>query len=871
MEAMTAMTKEPTKPPGLDSLMGQMRGPAPTSDAIKRVTAGARPAGLTTQRRPLTVSIVSWILIVSSGWSLLFLPFSLNNPTTRQVFQATEAAPVAVILLNVLGGLANIAAGLAMLKRRRWGRQLYVTATPAIILIGMLLYHFRLLPFFLVGFVLYVVFLVLLTRRAASDYFSGSVGVPSATEEVTPRSGAPASGIRKRFASILLLVLGAWTLAAWLMMIVPLSVNRPALAIGSLMFAVVSAVFVVSGVLLWGRRRWAVLLGTLLVSVGGLLLVTSGALLLFTSMRELRDQFAGVDPAMMEQMVRGSAMFGIGAVVAGALSIVGQRRLDGSAQAASPGSARWASVAIGVLVAGVLAAPAVFLDRLQSPPSRSGAAPGAESPGPQPLAPPPDEPPASRSMVGGPGVDAYGYPLATADKRGLVSLLRHRRYADLAGYVEAVQADFEADFRKEYWPIDAIDAFNTADPSLEPLLEEWAKQTPGSFAPHAARGTYFVAVGWSRRGTRWAAETSQSQFAEMQRYHTRAWADLQRALGLRPKLVAAYRKLIGLAMAATSDPALGRELLDRALEACPNCFQVRVTHMVSLQPRWGGSHAAMLAFAREAARLADANPKLTVLKGYVDLDRCTTEQEGLDGRRAACARALEAGEHWEFLQVHGELLLEMKEPARALADLSRAVALRPQQAPTLASQAAALTRLGRLEEARTGLMAALAIDPTDDTAQATRQSLAHAFLMQGYAAYTANRGAEAVASYDTAAGLDPANAEVFFWRGAAHVRNRDVDRAIADFKAAIERNPRHFESHRQLDYVLARRGRFDEVVALWTRFIALNPNEPRAHLERGGAYFHQGRKDLALEDAETACRMGLAEGCQRAAQMRGAR
>ncbi len=158
-------------------------------------------------------------------------------------------------------------------------------------------------------------------------------------------------------------------------------------------------------------------------------------------------------------------------------------------------------------------------------------------------------------MVGEPGTDAYGYPLTTADKRGLVSLLRHRRYADLSGYVESFQADFEADFRKEYWPIDALDAFDTADPSLEPLLEEWAKEMPGSFAPHAARGMYFVAVGWSRRGTRWAAETSEAQFAQMRRYHTRARDNLQQALALRPKLVAAYRRLIGIAMAATSDPA----------------------------------------------------------------------------------------------------------------------------------------------------------------------------------------------------------------------------------------------------------------------------------------------------------------------------
>ncbi len=246
------MTKEPTKPPDPDNLMGQMWGPAPASDAIKPVTADARPAGLTTQKRPLAVSIISWILIVSSGWTLPFLPFSLNNPTIQQVLQATGVAPAAVLLLNLLGAVANVAAGVAMLKRRRWGRQLYLIATPAIALVGMILYHFRLLPLFLLGSVVYVVFLVLLTRRAVSDYFAGSVDAPSATSDVAVRDSAPAFGIRKRSASVLLLILGGCILTTWLMMILPLSGNLPALTIGSLVFAVLSSAFVVPGILLVG-------------------------------------------------------------------------------------------------------------------------------------------------------------------------------------------------------------------------------------------------------------------------------------------------------------------------------------------------------------------------------------------------------------------------------------------------------------------------------------------------------------------------------------------------------------------------------------------------------------------------------------------
>jgi Flp pilus assembly protein TadD len=58
--------------------------------------------------------------------------------------------------------------------------------------------------------------------------------------------------------------------------------------------------------------------------------------------------------------------------------------------------------------------------------------------------------------------------------------------------------------------------------------------------------------------------------------------------------------------------------------------------------------------------------------------------------------------------------------------------------------------------------------------------------------------------------------------------------------------------------------RFADVVEMWTRYLEANPRDGRAHLERGGAFFHLGRRDEARADAKAACDLGVSEGCARA-------
>ena len=90
---------------------------------------------------------------------------------------------------------------------------------------------------------------------------------------------------------------------------------------------------------------------------------------------------------------------------------------------------------------------------------------------------------------------------------------------------------------------------------------------------------------------------------------------------------------------------------------------------------------------------------------------------------------------------------------------------------------------------------------------------------------------------------------------------------MSDVKKSIELNPRHFESYLILDSILARKGKFNDIINYWSKLIELEPKNARAYLERGGAYYHKGDLRAALIDAKKSCELGNNEGCKRFKQM----
>lgn len=468
-------------------------------------------------------------------------------------------------------------------------------------------------------------------------------------------------------------------------------------------------------------------------------------------------------------------------------------------------------------------------------------------------------------LLGPEGMDGDGYTKAYVDQLALRSLLSNGRYAELTAYFEKFQTVFEADSKREMWPIDAADAFASAEAALDAPLDAWVAATPSSFAPYLARGAHRSSVGFARRGGKWAKDTPAADWQAMARALAQARGDLRRAIELRPKLVAAMRyRLQGLATAGLADETETKEsVIERALEACPDCYQIRVTFLLNSTPRWGGSYEDMTTFA-EKSMASSTNPRMRLLTGYVDLDmaRLALAEEKVDRAFTAIQRAAALGDDPDVLVQRSRIQRARRQFGLARADCDRALAIRPNFRDAKFERARVNLASSWWEAAGRDLLSGLSVAPTDRAGRELRDPVVQGLVYQASRDEEAGRTNDALRVLDLAAELAPNDSKVQEHR-AWLLAKSGAAVAPTDRKDEV---PDDIEAVRRMDYALAKERRYDRVVALWDRYLEKHPDVGRAYLERGGAHFHLGHRAQANADARRACELGVNEGCLRARQ-----
>jgi tetratricopeptide (TPR) repeat protein len=464
-------------------------------------------------------------------------------------------------------------------------------------------------------------------------------------------------------------------------------------------------------------------------------------------------------------------------------------------------------------------------------------------------------------FVGEEGVDAHGYPLRRPDKVTLLSLLREHKYAELDRFFEHYQSEFEADFHKEFWPDDAASAFYLEnDATLEPWLDEWVKVSPESFAARLSRGNYRMARGWGARGHGVMSEVGEEQHAAMTDLHSKAVEDLQEALKMRPKLVVAYSRLIGLAGTLGLPKQQSKEWLDAALAVCPSCYEVRWRYLDRLTPRWGGSYAEMEAFTADLKPRRADNPKLALLDGFATLDRCKSSEKP---NLAECDRAVALGDEPRFLNMRARYYNEEKNYEAAARLLDRALRIAPHDRASLNTRYDARAWLKNHLGAAEDLFLLRQLEPGVERHRNNLDLEVKRLIYDANQLFHAGKHAEAAPYYALALKLAPDHRKLPSYQA-------QNDKSMLDeLKARLAANPHDIDLRRRIDGALMIDRHFEQVLALWNDYIEKHPDDPRGYYERGGTNMHLGRRKEALEDADRACKRGLVEACDRVRAMGG--
>lgn len=363
------------------------------------------------------------------------------------------------------------------------------------------------------------------------------------------------------------------------------------------------------------------------------------------------------------------------------------------------------------------------------------------------------------------------------DKLELIGLLRAGQFEELEARLTTYQESFETGGVAEEVVEIAFFVFANSDPRLESRLAQWIQLFPDSYAAPLARGVYYWHLAWRTRGTRFAQETSELSFTEMQDYLALSDSDLELAIRLNGKLSIAYAYRIGIAMLGPRNLARKRSILEAGLEAVPKSAVIRYRYLFALLPWWDGSLEKIDDFITDMKRNFSDEPAMGYLEGFHDF----TVAEILEGRGEEekaipyYERALSKGEHWWYRLEAGQNFYFLQLYEKALEEFNRALVLRPLAATVLDWRARAYRRLDRYEEAFADWNLALRLDPLNP-----------AILRQrSFAFEDKKRYREAVEDLTTALELGAYDERIHHSRGWIYLyKTREYKKAIVDLKRA---------------------------------------------------------------------------------------
>jgi protein O-GlcNAc transferase len=178
----------------------------------------------------------------------------------------------------------------------------------------------------------------------------------------------------------------------------------------------------------------------------------------------------------------------------------------------------------------------------------------------------------------------------------------------------------------------------------------------------------------------------------------------------------------------------------------------------------------------------------------------------------------------------------------ALQNYNRALALRPNHAPTLYNRGVTLQRLRRWQEALQSYDRAVSIRPDFVVALVNRGSILRDL----------KRYEDALKSYDAALAIKPGTAELYYNRGNVLRDLRRGHDALECYDKAVAIKPGYAAAHNNRGLALWDLRRYQEAVESYDAAIAIEPGFADAHANRGLALWDLKRYEDAVTSFDAA-------------------
>ncbi|MDW2982318.1 DUF4034 domain-containing protein [Rhodanobacter sp. KK11] len=176
------------------------------------------------------------------------------------------------------------------------------------------------------------------------------------------------------------------------------------------------------------------------------------------------------------------------------------------------------------------------------------------------------------------------------------------------------KADLDRHFSKDRFSEVIHRDFEGFDDSVASgqLSMRWVEMAPASPYALTARGQYFLAMASKARGGKWAADTPSENMQRMSEFLDKAIENYRKALELEPRLLQADAGIASAAGFESRRDDVQNAAFAHGMSVDPACKVLTATMMVNLEPRWGGSYAAMNTLAVQLSAYVPQRPLLAL-------------------------------------------------------------------------------------------------------------------------------------------------------------------------------------------------------------------------------------------------------------------
>jgi tetratricopeptide (TPR) repeat protein len=276
----------------------------------------------------------------------------------------------------------------------------------------------------------------------------------------------------------------------------------------------------------------------------------------------------------------------------------------------------------------------------------------------------------------------------TADRPGIVRLLREGDYAKLEAKLTEFQASFEAGNGSEWDGDDHFEAFETSDLDLEGRLNEWVARFPQSYAAPMARALYLNHRASMLGEFLYPNEASNDAARQIALLRQAAIADLKQALTRNRKLSIAYAAWIEIAY-DDDDRGTVERIFAEGIGQVPQSAAIQAAYLRTVNPCCNPvlrrSRDALGSFLRRIKDLQTrfaGNPDFDWMRGY---DRyimgfAFLKEEGWKEAVRYFDEAIGKRENWYYYMDRAHAHAGAGDHEAALRNFVRAAALNPTSA-----------------------------------------------------------------------------------------------------------------------------------------------------------------------------------------------